>query len=144
MPQGRCTLMCSSVTWGDTVFSFATSRLSPLASFCRDTNTASCVATTTRSSTPSSATSARSVATLQLWESSNTAAPCAALPSVSLSDSSQRRLLHHCIVDRGRLRRGKGLRLQRDKSEVTPGIGNGVSNGRDTRRIEFTILVEQE
>src|SRR5215470_13086541 len=80
--------MCSSVTCGATVFSLATSRFSPLASFCRETSTASCVATTTRSSTPSSATSARSVVTLQLRESSNTAIPCAALPWESLSDNS--------------------------------------------------------
>src|SRR5689334_16481607 len=87
-PQGRCTLMCSSVTCGATLFSFVTSRFSPFASFWRETSTASCVATTTRSSTPSSATSARSVETLQLRESSNTAEPCAALPCASLSDSS--------------------------------------------------------
>src|SRR5664279_6034971 len=80
--------MWSSVTSGATVFSFATSRFNPLASFWRDTSTASCVATTTRSSTPSSATSALSVETLQLRESSNTAVPCAALPWASLSDSS--------------------------------------------------------
>src|SRR5260370_3053665 len=70
------------------VFNFATSRFKPLASFWRDTSTASCVATTTRSSKPSSATSALSVETLQLRESSNTAAPCAALPCSSLPDHS--------------------------------------------------------
>src|SRR6185295_2428338 len=86
--QGRCTLMCSSVTCGATVFSFATSRFNPLASCCLLTSTASWVATTTRLSTPSSATSARSVDTLQLRESSNTAAPRAALPSPSLPDNS--------------------------------------------------------
>src|SRR6195256_6907613 len=68
-------------------FNLATSRFNPLASFWRDTSTASCVATMTRSSTPSSATSALSVETLQLRESSNTAAPCAALPCSSLSDN---------------------------------------------------------
>src|ERR1700748_2218592 len=70
------------------VFTLATSRFSPLASFCRDTNTASWVATTTRSSTPSSATRVLSVETLQLRESSNTAVPCAAFPRLSLSDNS--------------------------------------------------------
>src|SRR6185437_7425706 len=73
---------------GATVFTLATSRFNPLASFCGDTSTASSVATTTRSSTPSSATSALSVRTLQLREFSNTAAPCAALPSASFSDNS--------------------------------------------------------
>src|SRR2546429_7609426 len=42
----------------------------------------------TRSSTPCSAASALSVERLQLQESSNTALPCATLPSASLSDSS--------------------------------------------------------
>src|ERR1700761_5358207 len=81
--------MCSSVTCGATVLSLATRRFRPLASFCRDTSTASWVATTTRSSTPSSATMALSVETLQLRESSNTAAPCAALPCASFCDNSQ-------------------------------------------------------
>src|SRR5215212_11643859 len=80
--------MWSSVTAGATTFNFATRRFKPLASFCRDTSTASWVATTTRSSTPSSATSALSLDTLQLRESSNTAVPRAALPSASLSDNS--------------------------------------------------------
>ena len=47
-----------AVTSGATVFSLATSRFSPLASRWRETSTASCVATTTRSSTPSRATNA--------------------------------------------------------------------------------------
>src|SRR5262249_27480460 len=71
-----------------TVFSLATNRFNPLASSCRETSTASSVATTTMPSTPSSATSALSVATVQLREPSNTAAPLAALPSASLSDNS--------------------------------------------------------
>src|SRR3979411_902585 len=80
--------MWSSVTSGATVLSFATRRFNPPASFWRDTSTASWVATTTRSSTPSSATNALSVETLQLRESSNTTAPFAALPWASLSDNS--------------------------------------------------------
>src|ERR1700751_2930861 len=76
------------MTCGATLLSLPTSRFKPLASFCRDTSTASSVATTTRSSTPSSATSALSEATLQLRESSNTALPCAPLPAASFSDSS--------------------------------------------------------
>jgi len=112
------------------------------------------VAITTRSSTPSSATSARSVATLQLRESSNTAAPRAALPSPSLSDSSHTRarkptsdqpagdrnhggtlsLLHHRIVDRDRLGGGERIGVQLDKAEVAPGFGDGIGDGLDACR----------
>ncbi|MGY4416359.1 hypothetical protein ACVWW4_008095 [Bradyrhizobium sp. LB7.1] len=76
------------MTFGATALSLVTSRFRPLASFWRETSTASAVATTTRSSTPSSATSAESVVTLQLRLSSNTALPCEALPCASFSDNS--------------------------------------------------------
>ena len=120
-----------------------TSRFKPLASFCRDTSTASSVATTTRSSTPSSATSALSVETLQLRESSNTAA---ALRGVALRilvrqfphrmpgadvgpaagdrhDRGARGLLHHRIVDRDRLGRAERVGLERDEAEIAAGPG---------------------
>ena len=155
---------CSSVTCGATVFSFATSRFSPLASFCRDTSTASCVATTTRSSTPTSATSALSVETLQLRESSNTAVPCAALPCAVLVRQFPHRmpgsdvgpaacrpaprrhggLFHHRVVDRDRLRLREGVRVERDETEIAarPWRPHRVT-ACDASGIDVAIFIEQ-
>src|SRR5215469_10794103 len=88
-PQGRCTFKCSSVTAGATFFNCCTSRRKPSPFSRRATKTASAVETTTRFSTPNSATKCLSLITWQPCESTNTTEPCAKLSSLSRSDNSQ-------------------------------------------------------
>ena len=117
-----------------------------------------------RSSTPSSATSAESLVTLQLREilEHRGAVRGVALPVLlgqfphrvpgadvgpaagHRHDRCARCLFHHRIVDRDRLRRAERLRLQRHEAEIAAGIGDGIGDRLHARRIHLAIFIEQQ
>jgi hypothetical protein len=62
-----------------------------------------------------------------------------------LSDNSRaRRLFHHRVVDGDGLGRSERLGIERDKSEIASGLGDGVADRLHTPGIDIAVFIEQD